>query len=233
VLDGGTTATFAVTAAAEQVMTVEIPAGVADAADCCRQVNETSGVYAYTYDITPPEVVDIVPATTGPTSADALDFTVTFSEPVTGFGQLADVTVNHAGTASTEVQIAALSASQYTVSVEGLSGDGSFSLSVNPSGAADYAGNASLAGGPSAAVLVDNTNPDVTEITPSTTGPTNADSVVFTVAFSEPVSGFAQAADVTVGATGTAAAAGVALAQVSPTTYTVTLSGLTGDGTWP
>ncbi len=126
-------------------------------------------------DNTEPTVASIVPATTGPTNADAVDFTVTFSEDVTGFDLAGDVTVNHAGTVSTGVAIAAVSSTQYTVTVGGLTGDGSFTLSVNPSSATDLAGNGNVAGGPSAAVLVDNTAPTVVAVVPA------ADSVVESV----------------------------------------------------
>ncbi len=181
-------------------------------------------------DNTRPVVTAVAPSTTGPTNLDAVDFTVTFSEPVTGFAQSDDVTVNNTGTVASGVSIVEVSPTTYTVTVSGIAGDGFLSLSVNPSSAQDYAGNGNTAGGPSAAVAIDNTRPEVTAMTPDTTGPTNADSVVFTVGFSEGVSGFAQPADVTVTPTGTVATTGVALAQVSPTTYTVTVNGITGDG---
>ncbi|HEY8505690.1 MAG TPA: VCBS repeat-containing protein, partial [Gemmataceae bacterium] len=61
--------------------------------------------------------------------------------------------------------------------------------------------------------------------------PTNAQPVLFTVVFSEPVSGF-DASDVTVGGTATGGTAAVAESgPMDGTTYTVSVSGLTSAGT--
>ncbi|MCP4594162.1 MAG: exo-alpha-sialidase, partial [bacterium] len=72
--------------------------------------------------------------------------------------------------------------------------------------------------------------PTADTITPSTTGPTNADSIDFTVEFSENVVFFDDAADVVVTHTGTAHT-GVSIAG-GPSTYTVTVEGITGDGSF-
>jgi len=67
----------------------------------------------------------------------------------------------------------------------------------------------------------------VSTITPATTGPTNQDSVAFTVTFSEAVSGFDNT-DVVLTQGGTSVT-GIACTG-GPQTYTVTLSGIAGDG---
>ncbi|MDX1971769.1 MAG: family 10 glycosylhydrolase [Candidatus Sumerlaeia bacterium] len=74
-------------------------------------------------------------------------------------------------------------------------------------------------------------NPSCTTITPVTSTPTNADSLVFTFVFDEAVTNFNNAADVVVNTTGTAANTGVSIVQNTTSNYTVTVTGVSGDGT--
>ena len=77
-----------------------------------------------------PEAVSITPGTSGPTDADSIDFTVVFSEPVTGFNDGADLSITHGGTASTGVTFTG-SGATYTVRLSGISGAGSFTLAIS------------------------------------------------------------------------------------------------------
>ena len=79
-------------------------------------------------------------------------------------------------------------------------------------------------------VTIDATPPSAVTITPATTGPTNQSSVAFTVAFSEPVVNFTGAADVVVSASGVSHS-GVSITG-GPQSYTVTVSGLNGSGSF-
>jgi len=79
-------------------------------------------------------------------------------------------------------------------------------------------------------ILVDGVAPTVSSINRTQATPTNSASVVYTVTFSENVSGV-DAPDFTVTTSGTASASGISVTPVSGSTYTVTISGLTGDGT--
>jgi len=92
-------------------------------------------------DITPPTIVSISPSTLGPTALTSITFTVLFSESVLDFDDLADVTVNHTGTSHTNISFAVNSGSSHTVTVSGITGTGSVSLTVKSAVVADGAGN--------------------------------------------------------------------------------------------
>jgi len=107
----------------------------------------------------PPSAITIVPATTGPTAAQTVAFTVEFDTDVVNFADQSDVVIVHAGTASTGVTISG-GPSLYTVQVEGISGDGSFTLAVNVgSNVEDLFGSGLASSVTSAAVTIDNTGP--------------------------------------------------------------------------
>jgi hypothetical protein len=72
--------------------------------------------------------------------------------------------------------------------------------------------------------------PAVTAITPALAGPTNADTIDFEVVFSQDVINFDDATDLLITHNGTAHS-GV-LITGGPATYTATLQGVTGDGTF-
>ncbi|MBI1317818.1 MAG: hypothetical protein GC168_02570 [Candidatus Hydrogenedens sp.] len=110
-------------------------------------------------DNTSANVLTIGPATTGPTNADSVDFAVVFDEDVTGFDDAADVLITHSGTAHGGVAVAGGPAA-YTVTVSGITGDGSFTLAVNTaSDVQDLSANGLASSVTSAAVLIDNTPP--------------------------------------------------------------------------
>jgi hypothetical protein len=108
-----------------------------------------------------PGVTQVNPATTGPTNADAINFTVRFDQNVIGFNDAADISVIENGVTHSSVNISG-SNSNYTVNIGGLVGDGTVRLRVNT--ASDIT-NASLL--PlaftltSATVTIDNTSPEV------------------------------------------------------------------------
>jgi hypothetical protein len=95
--------------------------------------------------------------------------------------------------------------------------------------ALDRAGNQSLYSPASDGILVDTQSPSVLRITPANVGPTYATSIEFEVAFDSPVWGFDSAEDVEILHVGTQHTS-VTFASLSQTTYTVTVSGLTGPG---
>ena len=92
-------------------------------------------------DITPPTITSITPSTIGPTNATSIDFTVLFSEAVSNFDDPTDIAVNTIGTSTTGVSFTPSSTSSYTVTVEGISGGGTLSLTVNAGSVVDGAGN--------------------------------------------------------------------------------------------
>ncbi len=180
-------------------------------------------------DNTPPNVTAVTPATTGPTNADSVAFTVTFDEDVNGFNNAADVSVNHTGTASTGVNVAAVAGDEYTVTVQGITGDGSFTLGVLASGGvSDLAGNGLLGTATSGAVSIDNTAPTVTvNQNAAQDDPTDTLPVVFDVTFSEPVGAFAGSAVQNAGT-----APGVTFSvSGSGDTYTIQATRVNDEGT--
>jgi hypothetical protein len=93
--------------------------------------------------------------------------------------------------------------------------------------------NLTSAGGPDI-FLSKLSGPDVTPptadvIAPTTPSPTNADTVIFDVQFSEDVQNFDAEADLTITETGTVAHTGVAITG-GPSVYTVEITDVTGDG---
>lgn len=112
-------------------------------------------------DVTPPVATGVVPVTRGPTNSPSVAFEVEFSEEVVNFDAGEDVLIEHDGTAHTAVTVAG-GPTEYTVTVSGISGDGSFTLAVNPdSNVMDGGGNTVAESAVSAPVLIDNTVPDI------------------------------------------------------------------------
>ena len=78
-----------------------------------------------------------------PTNTSPINFTVVFSEPVTGFTD-ADVTLT--GTAGATGTVTVLgSGTTYNVAVSGMTGDGTVIATVPAGGATDAAGNTNTA----------------------------------------------------------------------------------------
>lgn len=106
---------------------------------------------------------------------------------------------------------------------------GVFGVSLDAAKFTDMAGNGNTVSN-SIARSFDPDLPAVTSLAPSTAGPTNADSVSFEVAFNEPVTGFNDANDLLLVHAGTSHA-GTSISG-GPQTYTVTISGIAGDGSF-
>ena len=184
----------------------------------------------YTIDKTAPSVSSIVRASGTPTNATSVDFTITFSETVVGVTTGA-FSLDTTGVAGAGVTGISGSGATRTVSVSTGTGDGTVSIDLTSfAGIQDGAGN-SVASGFTAgeAYNVDKTAPSVSSIVRADADPTAAASVDFTVTFDESVTG------VTTGAFAldTTGVSGAAIAGIagSGTTYTVSVSTGTGDGT--
>ncbi|HEO69977.1 MAG TPA: hypothetical protein ENN80_01845 [Candidatus Hydrogenedentes bacterium] len=178
------------------------------------------------------------PNPNGPTNDTVVRFTVQFNEPVMNFG-LDDVLITQTGTVThtnTSVLPATGPASTYTVRFSGITGIGTLSMSVDTTGdIVDRVGNPIESSVTSLSVifLEDTDAPYCTAIYPTTSSPTNDNTVYFAVAFSEPVYDF-DGTDLLFSKSGTV---GFTTATVSPTTgviptdaYTVAVHGVTGDG---
>ncbi len=206
--------------------------GIADAAG-----NAIAGGYAsgqvFTIEHTPPSVSSIDAVGSNPNNAASEQFTVTFSEAVTGV-DASDFSATPTGTvADTGIVVTPVNGSTYTVTVDGVTGDGTLRLDLNSSGTgiADAAGNAIAGGYASGQVFtIEHTPPSVSSIDTVGSNPNNATSEQFTVTFSEAVTGVG-ASDFSATPTGTVADTGIVVTPVNGSTYTVTVDGVSGDGT--
>ena len=179
------------------------------------------------YDATRPTVtINQAAAQADPTNALTVAFTVVFSEPVSGFTG-ADVTLG--GTAGATSAVVTGGPRTYTVDVSGMTGSGTVAATIAANVAADSAGNTSLGSTSTDNVVLRDISTPLVTIDQAATqvDPTALSPIRFSVAFSEPVTGFA-ATDVSL--TGTAGAT-TAVVSGGPALYTVDVSGMTSDGT--
>jgi hypothetical protein len=174
--------------------------------------------------------IDQASGQSDPTSSSPVDFTVVFSEPVTGFVD-ADVTLGGTAGADTAAvtEVAPNDGTTFQVAVSGMTGDGTVVASVNAGVAVDAAENPNEAStSTDNTVTYDTTAPTVTiNQAAGQADPTSTSPVDFTVVFSEPVTGFATG-DVSLSGS---AGATTAVISGSGTTYNVAVSGMTSSGT--
>jgi CSLREA domain-containing protein len=204
-----------------------IAAGVATDAAGNGNTASTSTDNTVSYDITPPTIAIGGPSQSLANGSSTVTYTVTYS----GFSSItlstSNITLNKTGTANATVGVSG-SGSTRTVTLSGITGDGTLGISVAAGTASDSAGNTAPSAGPSSTFTVDTTPPTVTiDQAAGQTDPTATSPVNFTVAFSESVADF-DASDVTLSGT-----AGPTTATVtgSGTTYNVAVSGMTATGT--
>jgi hypothetical protein len=183
----------------------------------------------YTIDRAAPTVVSIDRQDPSPTKAGSVDWTVTFSEGVTGVDS-ADFALAATGVSGESISGVSGSGSSYTVTAN--TGSGSGSLGLNLAGGAtvaDGVGNGLATGFTGEIYTLDRTAPVVQSITQPSPDPTDASSVDFLVTFSEGVTGV-NAADFAITGSGLS---GTSIGPISGTgsTRTVTVNTGTGDGT--
>ena len=193
-------------------VTVDVPANAA--IDAVGNGNTTAPDQTATLDNTAPTVaITGVPTVTNGTTAFTATFT--FSEPVTDFDDVGDVTATNA----TVGAIAATSTTVYTALITP-NGGGDVTVDVPASAAIDVAGNGNTTA-PDQTATLDNTAPTVA-ITgvPTVTNGTTAFTATFT--FSEPVTDFDDVGDVT--------ATNATVGAISSTSSTVYTAVITPDG---
>jgi trimeric autotransporter adhesin len=205
-------------------------------------VGSTAGVFV---DAIAPTVSSVsVPANATYVGGQNLDFTVNFSENVTvntgGGTPYIGVTLDIGGTVNASyVSGSGTSALLFRYTVAGGNGDGNGIgvagvITANGGTLRDAIGNdatLTLNGvGSTASVLVDTTAPSVASINRVSATPTNATSVDYTVTFSENVGGV-DMSDFALTSTGTAAGTISSVSAANGSTYTVTVSNISGDGT--
>jgi hypothetical protein len=197
--------------------------------------------YANAVDL-PPSVTSILRANANPTNAPGVNFTVTFSEPVTGVDILPpfnDFRLSTTpGIADASITgVTPVSGTTYTVSVNTGSGSGELHLQlVDDNSIVDMTNNP--LGGPNTgdgnfnsgeSYTMDKNAPSVTSSLRADLDPTRADNVNFSVTFTETVTGV-DTSDFTLTTTGTVNGAYVANVNGSGNTYTVTVFTGNGDG---
>ena len=183
----------------------------------------------YEIDTAPPTVVSIVPVGNNPTNSASKDFTVTFSENVTG-GGFSNFSLTPSGVSGATITSVTGSGSTRTVTVNTGTGEGTIRADLaDATGIADLAGNAmtdTFSGG--TALTVDRTAPHVVSITPASST-TSAASMNFNVTFSESVLNVA-AGNFTIVPTGVTGAT-LGTISGSGTTWTVPVNTGSGNGT--
>ena len=189
-----------------------------------------TGGEAYTIDKTAPTALSSLRASPNPTNAASVNFTVTFSESVTGVDS-SDFTLTTAGVSGAAIASVSGSGNTYTVSVNTGSGSGTIRLDVGNNGTIKDAANNPLSGGfiSGETYTIDKTEPMVISITRRSANPTTATSVEFRVTFSEAVTGV-DVSDFTLSTTGVSGAI-VTSVSGSGNTYIVTVNTGSGDGT--
>ena len=225
----GDTYTLNLNPIGEGVVTVDIAAGVAQ--DGSGNGNSSASQFSRTFDTLAPSVtINQASGQTDPASISPINFTVVFSEPVTGFGT-GDVDLSASTATGTLIGIVSGGPTTYNVAVSGMTGDGTVIANI-PAGVATEGTNGNAAStSTDNMVMYDTTHPTVTINQASgQSNSTNASSINFTVIFSETVTGFSTG-DVTL--SGTAGATTGTVIEIAPndgTTYNVTVSGMTSDG---
>jgi hypothetical protein len=190
----------------------------------------------YSIDKVAPTVTSMNRAGTSPTNATSVSWTVAFSESVSGVNA-ADFQLVQSGGVSGASITGVTGSGPYTVTASTGSGSGNLGLNLvdddsiqdtatNPLGGTG-AGSGNFSG---QVYAIDKTAPTTSSINRTGSSPTNASSVQWTVTFSESVTGVAAAnfSLVNGGLGGTPAITGV---SGSGTTWTVTASTGSGDGT--
>jgi Bacterial Ig-like domain len=183
-----------------------------------------------TYDITRPTVtINQASAQVDPTKDTPIAFTTTFSEVVTGF-TASDVVLT--GTAGATTTVVTGGPSVYTISVSGMTGDGTVIASIPAGGVQDGAANTNIASASTDnTVTYDGSRPSAVIVPAAVTEPTQVSPVTFSVSFSEAVTGF-DATDIDLSAsTAFGSATPVTVVTGGPTVYTVKVYGMTTDGT--
>ena len=159
-----------------------------------------------------------------------ITYTVTYADANFNSSTLAgaNITLNKTGTANGTVGVSGTGLTR-TVTISGITGDGSLGISIVAGTASDLAGNLAPAAGPTTMFIVDNTLPTVAIGTPSGTI-TKGGPITYTVTYADANfnSSTLAAANITLNKTGTAN--GTLGVSGTGLTRTVTISGITGDG---
>jgi hypothetical protein len=146
--------------------TLGIGAKVAACADAAGNPNPASSPSAtFTVDNTPPTISLIGAPSAALTNSGPVDYSVTFSEAVTGFDSPSDIQVNATGTAAAGAVavVVGSGAGPHAVRLSSITGEGTLGITIKAAACADPAGNPNPASSPGEGFGVDNTPPAVPE----------------------------------------------------------------------
>ena len=217
------------TGSGDGTIRLDVPAGtgVTDLAGNPLATAFTAGEL-FTIDRTAPAVT-IGPPSAALTAGGPVSFLVTYTDANLSPFTLApgQVTLNPTGGATATVGVSGTGNTR-TVTLTGITGNGTLVISLPAGTATDAAGNLATAAGPSTTVTVDNLAPTVQSVARVGGALTNAVGVQFTVTFSEDASGVTPARFTAVGGTLT----GLSVGNVSggPRVYLVDVATGSGDG---
>ncbi|RSZ58697.1 DUF4347 domain-containing protein [Massilia atriviolacea] len=157
--------------------------------DATLALNGIAALGGVKVDALAPAALSIVPAGPVRTRAASVDYTVTFSENVSGV-DVGDFALATSGTASGAIASVSGSGSSYTVTVDTVAGDGLLQLNLKGGGTGigDAAGNAILAGVSGQGYTIDHTAPGAT-LSMSSLNLGAGQTALVTIAFSEAVAG--------------------------------------------
>jgi len=222
----GASYSFNVNPNPNSTVTVDIPAGVAQ--DGAGNGNTAATQLSVVFDNTAPTILISAPSLTV-TDSGSVTYTVTY----TGADNISlatnNVTLNKTGNANGTVGVSGSGTVTRTVTILGITGDGTLGISIAANTASDAAGNTAAAAGPSTTFTVDNTPPSLLISAPSS-AVTSTNQVTYTVTYTGADNISLAAGSVTLNKTGTANGT-VAVSGSGNVTRTVTISGITGDGT--
>ena len=181
-------------------------------------------------DLISPIVVSSVRASTNPINTSSVNFTVTFSETVTGVN-LSDFSLMTSGVSGATVSGVSGLGSIYTVTVNTGTGSGTIRLDVVDNDSIIDTNSKPLDGGFSTGetYTIDKTAPAISSITRANSNPAASASISFLVTFSESVAGV-DSSDFSLNTTGVAGAT-VSGVSGSGATRTVKVNTGSGDGT--
>ena len=203
-----------------------------------RQTVETLELRVLPASIVVPTVTAINLSGPSPTNGNSESWTASFSAPVTGVDPT-DFALTETGSLSASLVQVAGSGSVYTVTVSGITGNGTLGLNLADNDSIINAASVPLGGigvnngnFSGQVATLDHVFPTVQSInrTNPAVATTDASVVSFTATFSEPVTGVTSSA-FTLMKTGTINTVSTQVTPVSSSVYTVTVSGITGIGT--
>ncbi len=181
-----------------------------------------------TVDRTAPTVSIGTPSVSS-TKSGPVTYTVTYTGADTVTLATGNITLNKTGTANGTVAVTGSGNTSRTVSISGITGDGTLGISIAAGTASDNVGNTAVSAGPSPTFTVDNTAPTLSIGSPSASS-TASGPITYTVIYSGADAVSLAPGNITLNKTGTANGT-VSVSGSGNVSRTVTISGIVGNGT--